>query len=625
LLWRAFSSAFFRATLPLYMLSYDALGNLTQETVSPTASTQWTLNFRFDSAGRFVSETDPGQSAPSQTATYNSYGWLNSLSVPQGSYTNFTFDADGRVLGYSGYGEQVGYGYDSGGHLVTQTFSPNNAKWPGFSTTVRAGFNLQDSTENWDARNGAELSDTATGLTMQYDALNRLASFSGQAPSGVPYSKTNTYDSNDSQTGSQLTNFAYFKPTAAFCGATNGSGDPNPVGTTSVSYTWSAEGKISRRQASANNSVYNEALHWDGDSLEFTQNVNNGTIDDIKVGAIGEISNGTFYIYDRDPLGYVSSTHTSPTAHGSWQPPNPYLQNCVAPMAPAATPYFLPPNPVIQGGGMPVDPVFDGVNVITGARSYEMISETQAQPDPGQNFAGGGTPMSFQDNAPVVGSDPTGNDYCIPDPLRPGEHIIVVDKSLGPDHIDACATNDPALYFGGQGYGKSGTPDGGGGAVAKPAAGLQIPCIIHGGENDFINVSASVHDDLGTNLSFTFNRNGTIYFNVGAGPGLDLSFTAGLGRTFKGNNTQSIDDQLFVAGFNVLGAVGPFYSNTSFSFDNSNWGKFPQNIDVGVEKGVASVTVGAPGGASLNAFISTKLTNNKNGLAPILAKLWCKN
>lgn len=604
-------------SLPLLRSSYNALGEITQQEVN-YGSSSWHIGFAYTPAGRFVSETDPGQSNPSQSVTYN-YGWPSSYAVPQGTYSNITYDPDGNVTGYSGYGATVAYAYDLGSHLVQEQFTPNAPQWPGFSTTVQAGFNLQSPTVAWDARNGAEISDTS--LAMQYDALGRMTHVSGTTPSGASFSKSNFFDSNNHQTGSSLGNFSYFKPTAQYCGATAGSGSGAQTGgLTGVNYYWSAEGHIRTRAASVNNSVFSEQLHWDGNNLQYTEKANQG-IDNVKIGSIGEIFNGLLYIYDRDPVGYVSSTHTSPSAHDSWLPANPYLQSCVASLAPPATPNYTPLNPLIQGGGSANDPIFDGVNVLTGDRSYELLTETQAQPDPHQDFASGGTAMSFQNNLPAYGSDPTGNDYCVQDPTSPTGYKIIIDKSIGPDHIDLCLDNHaPAggSYTGGGGGGGGGTP-----GKDKPHDPPEKPCLIHGGENDFLSVNFSIHGISGGTVGFTLQNTGALYINAGVGVGADVAYTAGLGRTYKGTATQSIDDQLGVNGYSVFVGAGPLYQNTTFNVDESHWANFPNNIDVGVEKGVSSGTGGGVG-ASINYAGSLKYISANGFFAPFLKQLWCK-
>lgn len=512
---------------PILSYAYSGSGRTTDARVQLAGAVS-DFRYSYTAAGRLSTITDPGQTASTTSLSYGADGGPSAVTMPQGQYYGLFWNFQNNLSQYHGYGgEIVNLGYDAGGHMVSENFIQNPSSWPGFTGTVQAGTFVSPGM-NYDARNGAvfRTSDDSSDVAYTYDNSLRLLQISGYGPNGQ-FSKTNTFDSENHLTGSTVSNLNYAKPTASYCGATSGAGGVGAGGTLGVTYTWDVEGKPVRRRASTYNSSYNESLHWSGDTLLYTKNEVTGAVDNIKLG-FGEAFGGRLYAYDRDPIGGVASTHTSPTAFDSWRPADPFLQNCLSPLAPPSTAGYVPLAPPIQSTG--TSGLFDGVNVLQGDRPYELLSKTMGALDPLVDF--GGTSFSFADNAPNRFGDPTGN-FC--QALAASTHVVWDGNRWVV--LDACGNNlgpynpaGPPGFVGLNWNGPQGPIRGGGGGGLKLSGGLpKMPCIIPKAYN-YVTAGGDVALIKGVGVSVQISSNGTVFVTVSASAGADLHANFGIGH-----------------------------------------------------------------------------------------------
>jgi YD repeat-containing protein len=180
--------------------------------------------------------------------------------------------------------------------------------------------------------------------------------------------------------------------------------------TTTASYGWGPNGHPVSMQASCSfNGAYGPlTLHWDGDSLLYTTD-QNGSVTDIKIGTYGDVlpSGGT-WLYLRNLAGHVIGGVASDGSYLGASIDDPYLQYGGYS---GNMPY---PDYVSQYGSITEpsdDALWDGANVIQGARSYDPQSGVWTTPDPNAGIVSDPVtqkPYMWNRDNPFDYADPSG-------------------------------------------------------------------------------------------------------------------------------------------------------------------------------------------------------------------------
>ena len=401
-----------------------------------------TFTSSFDGAGRRLSQVD---AHGSQSWSYDLYGRVGAPSnapaftIPAGSYTNYSYDAEGQILSRTGYGGvSETRSYSPRGELTKQLFSNygftctamgNEMESAPFAGVYQEGgdgvmhpFELmpamcmgvggptaswQDTNDQWDARTGVITSGQDGNVTYAFDKGGRQDSMSqfwswdnkcgdttcGNSGTGT---KASAYDAENHVKSINFSEWDFVAQNATGCNSTNwGPMQQNHIGAQSASYGWGPNGHPIQIGASAfvaystgvttTGPITYDTLHWDGDELLFTTNAS-AQIDDIKIGTVAEYvpgaSNGVT-VLDRDESGLVVSTHNNAGA-GQWIPGSPYRQNCAdsseSPTVQESLAYDQQAGmgPIEEPG---LDGIYDGVTVIQGVRSMDATSGQWTTPD----------------------------------------------------------------------------------------------------------------------------------------------------------------------------------------------------------------------------------------------------
>jgi YD repeat-containing protein len=272
------------------------------------------LTYAYSSAGRMNERDESGVGANPKATTlqYDSYGQESAYSSPATSLGTFSYSAEGELLStmiqntpptqywtYSLRGELVGapsspYGevYMANGLMIqTVQNSRTTYSWDqykailGGSTPYCVGSNCTPSS-GWSYDNAGRMNNQSQPF--QYTNI------------GSPQSATvaRTYDAENHLMKTT------FSPTP-------------PLQSVEQDVAWGPNGHpvlIGTRDSSG--TMHNEVLHWDGNQLLFANNGTSGALDDIKIGAQGDIlpkdmSYNDLTFYDRGPGGVVMGCHNA--------------------------------------------------------------------------------------------------------------------------------------------------------------------------------------------------------------------------------------------------------------------------------------------------------------------------
>ena len=454
-------------------------GSLTGQINNPGITN---INYTYDFTGRMINRAETGVAKnPTATAiTYDSYGQESSYSSPATSLLNFLYSAEGELLSTTIQGSSQGpdtWGYSLRGELVS---SPTSQGWLGGGVFLANGVMIRTqpssiTTYSWDPYMGVQTQQLPDGsnaipTTWKYSAAGQMGVQS--APwvylSGEQAGATGVARSYDAENHLLNTTFSggNAPPTVKQGVSWGPNGHPIMIG------TFDSSGKLQP-----------EVLHWDGNQLLFANDGSTGKLDDIKIGAQGDIlpqdkGYNDLTFYDRGPGGVVIGCHNAlaSTFAGlgdSWN--QTFFKNTVStwhsPCFPLTTKnepksirWFGTPYDGTVGSdlglamgsggvlGMPrTDGLTDGFDTIQGVRAYDNTSGSWTTPDA---YAGDvHDPISqksflWNGNDPVTYADPTGYDPVQASGL-PGElyYDIILPYSLEGRRINLVLSSDKLLKW----------------------------------------------------------------------------------------------------------------------------------------------------------------------------------
>jgi hypothetical protein len=298
-----------------FSFSYKPSGRLSSESDPYTGQT---INL-YDANGGVPTVGPTSQPLVARQVTYDSYGRLASLILPEGyTYTFSTSGYDGEdeptsyqlsnglCTNINGTGDQTctaatkNVTYSARGEILATTDTSNQQSADGFLCTPSSGGCAQ----SFDARNGMVYS--ANGLSYSYDAFGRNI---GVTMNGKTI--TRGYDGDSHLTSQQnLTGSSI----ACLGGVTLGC-DPNTNAVdagSGATYTWGTNGhpvEYVGNLTGGSASTYWE--HWDPASDNVLFESGSSIAADLAVGKLG-VSNATngITIEDRDPFGQYAAAHT---------------------------------------------------------------------------------------------------------------------------------------------------------------------------------------------------------------------------------------------------------------------------------------------------------------------------
>ncbi|MCU1492225.1 MAG: hypothetical protein JWM85_3630, partial [Acidimicrobiaceae bacterium] len=285
----------FSATQPTKQYSYRADGKLVSEILNYNGGAYpftWTLT----PAGRPQTRSDPFAS-PGYQYSYDSSGRLQNLTMPNLSFANMTYDAEGEPIAFGAYGTTQTNTFSTRGELTGEAFGndgcyPFSTSHPQGGQTVQAwhkeisanGFLLKQNvcpgsgfpTLMWDHGAGATMfgglyapgGQISAGQTYGYDAAGRIAgvTYNHQATvGGVTHNCVDT-SARSYDTENHLVSIATAAQTGWNCA--------NAYDL--VVYTWGLNGHpisvgaVSNAASPPNANVAQRGtIHWDGDSMLF--------------------------------------------------------------------------------------------------------------------------------------------------------------------------------------------------------------------------------------------------------------------------------------------------------------------------------------------------------------------
>lgn len=466
----------------LFAYSYRADGMLQQQQINDSADSlvgSSALAFTYSSAGRLTNRSESGPIANSTAVSFtydSSTGVTATANYPSAALSGFSYDADGELQTFN----QNIYNYASGsvgnftrtvrGELLHDPRATGTVAFA--NGTLIAGTNSSN-VSSWDARSGRiagngspyfDQNGNTTGVNFSYDNAGRqtLSDQSGSDHYGFQYDITNgrSYDAEDHVTSASQDSPDTYKSANYTTSLTayewGPNGHPIRIGSTP---------SVGNAQAATSQLNY-DTLHWDGDQLLFTTN-SQGQVDDIKIGAIGDITPldsgyAGLTFYDR-VAGSIAFCHNATGASGSDRLPSTHssitgTSMTVSPCAKIGTQAMSVPASVIYWGDARLaggvgqgkvlglsgtDGIADGVNIIQGVRTYDPLQGQWTTPDA---YAGEvHDPMSqksyvWNRNDAIQYADPSGYDSGLFYDANPQSGGAIQDApDLGQDDTGAVA------------------------------------------------------------------------------------------------------------------------------------------------------------------------------------------
>jgi YD repeat-containing protein len=426
--------------------------------------------FTYTNAGRELTQSDPytggvitlyttqdiatssTRTLQSKTFTYDSYGRVASLVLPEGySYDSFTYDAEDETTAYarsnaycptstaaqSCSGGNRGQTYSIRGELVVVGDSNPNSRSTQYSAdgTLVTGENYTpESFDGFDARSGMILNKGGS-QPYAYDAAGRQTQVTNTWPYGYTAYATRGYDAENHLISQAYTGTSFeCTGTLQMCGAW-----PGATGTTGIvpngvtnSYGWGPNGHPIQLTGNYTNTMGSSeavSVHWDGDDILFGIN-QNGFLD-FEVGKLGSANQvgeqyaQSFTVADRDMTGQAVSSHTWQD-FGAWDSAPPGKQCAACSKGQASEGFVLPHStpsdndtyapPITYLSGVREDGYNDGYgNTFQGVRAYDGNLGQWTSPDA---YTGdvhdpmSQKPYMWNRNNPLGYSDPSGYYVC---------------------------------------------------------------------------------------------------------------------------------------------------------------------------------------------------------------------
>jgi YD repeat-containing protein len=543
------------------LLTYSYRGDGLLQTQAVNVSGGATYTYAYTAAGRMTAMTDFSVS-PSRTQSYDAYGRVSQYTIPAGTYSGLTYDAENDLTGYSAYGgESVSVTYNTRGESVGLAFNPNGvtngfSNFPAFALPSIQGVQVQSPSETWDARTGAPVGYGA-GVSMTYDAAGRLA----QTPGGTSF----TYDAENRV----LTGFSDDVNTNVSCGT--GNGGTSRRGTDVVGrithegpwppYVYGPDGNIAEDPSG-------RRWHWSGTTLLYTD-AGAGAANGLYLGAFGILPIGSsLTTNDLEFNGLAGSSHNA-TGNAPWAPPNPNHQPCVTQTPVGSSANWTPSTNgqvllQINGDGT-IDDGFNFGNgtgqpliasalssaVPSGISTAYSMKTTQSQRQSSRRTPQMRVPCNAASVAAAIANNVDSLDCFVPDPslanpyldFGGGDGLPIVDFS-------------PKLQQ----------------PKKKPHLGWQWEWAFWNmGTCDpntasFLALNATYATPIGGGTASAMAVNDEIYFSLGGAAGWDMGFsgTAGMVIPNAGNSvTDVMDADPMVAGSFNIPAIGAMYGANS--------------------------------------------------------------
>lgn len=443
-----------------YTYRWDGAPSTTNMTYG---SDSYTFSYHQTIGGRETSMDDPYYPGPSPSPsaspcpsvavdarceTYDAFGRLQTLAIPQGSYGSVGYDPEADITSYSAGGVAVAETYNDRGELYNET--SNGGQAPGFPLGQAFGYSgpgISVSTNALiDIRAGVSVHVFPSGeSTLQFVERDKYDDQGRETLSAVEYYVTigggqwETIEGDDRRSfddENHLTSDAYT--------SWNCTGDPlnqqrGLLASPSATYVWGPnDHPIVSTLVNLQGVSETESLHWSGDQLMFTTNAS-GQVDDVKIGTIADYiptatTSSKLTVWDRDLSGYIASAHNG-TGSALWNnrpvdtnvcAPTRFLQNSLG-FGSSATQGFTIPSGLAQVfsglryGAFPTglfiadraDSITNQFSTIQGARAYDPAKNNWMTPDAISGDIA--DPVSqrayaYDRNSPYTYSDPSGFD-----------------------------------------------------------------------------------------------------------------------------------------------------------------------------------------------------------------------
>lgn len=326
----------------LYVNSYGGTGWLRDRTITynGTPNVSVTVNYTYSQAGRMLTRTESGADAysahPVTTWGYDPFGRLKSTAFPgpTNPITDYSYDPEGDLLKFNG----TNFNYTIRGELLGSSTQQNFGNTGSF--VMANGVQVQDSAptgdtyqSTWNARMGtmsayvAQWNSTTTSQTnYSFDLAGRETNSSSSSCSNPPScdyftgnSSARTYDIDDhtlAMTQSWNSVQQHFNGQSANVSGYDWGPTDHPIRIGSADSTTSSPPPLT--------SATYDTMHWDGDQLVFSTRNASGRVDDIKIGALADITplDPTYTgitFWDRGPGGAVVYCHNKTGWSGSGQ------------------------------------------------------------------------------------------------------------------------------------------------------------------------------------------------------------------------------------------------------------------------------------------------------------------
>lgn len=447
----------------LFQYAYRADGALEKQQVN--GATAGAFAWTYTNAGRELTQSDPytgnvinlldtndvgtgaTRTLQAKTYTYDAYGRVNSLVLPEGyTYNSFTYDAEDETTGYA-----RGNAYCSKNGTITTTcagprgqvytvraeltkVSDNNPLAAAGSGPSANGTIVQNTLTQFDARSGMVIgmnavnygSSTTPGGSLVYghDAAGRQTTVNGtfkDSTGSWNASVTRAYDA-ENHVASQTYSGSIFPcpESLTMCNDWQipGINYPSIDSGFKLTYGWGPNGHPIYSDTSDPSTGSNvvRGFHWDGDDLLFESG---GVVYVGKLAMTNESSSTGITVIDRDMTGQQVATHM-PTDFSAWssapagRTTQPGSKDATDTLVSGAinsdNDQYAPAEPALAAGR--TDGYDDGYgNTFQGVRAYDENTSQWTAPDA---YAGevhdpmSQKPFMWNRNNPIAYADPTG-------------------------------------------------------------------------------------------------------------------------------------------------------------------------------------------------------------------------